>query len=200
MRASRLPIIVAGLSMVLAGGVVAQTDASSGGVTYERLLAAEEEPGNWLTYSGQYHSQRFSGLDQINNGNVERLELAWVRQLLTSLAPTVFLACVSTPGPDGPFDATAVETRSCRPLGEVLGESIFCNEYLAMESAREQAHALGATHILWTNVRCVVFVGEKASARIFDCDPEVALDDSPQLRIHVHRQLAPSGVSGDGLE
>ena len=81
MRAFRLLPIVA---VVLAGGGLgAQSDASQSSVTYERLVAAEQEPGNWLTYSGQYHSQRFSGLAEIDTSNVDRLELAWVRQLPT---------------------------------------------------------------------------------------------------------------------
>ncbi len=50
------------------------------GVTYERILKAREEPHNWLTYYGAYDGQRFSPLDQINQGNVHRLKPAWVFQ------------------------------------------------------------------------------------------------------------------------
>lgn len=46
-------------------------------VTTERLIAAAEEPGNWLTYGGTYNELRFSELDQINRVNVDRLGLAW---------------------------------------------------------------------------------------------------------------------------
>ena len=49
-------------------------------VSFERLLRAEEEPENWLTYSGTYKSQRHSRLDQITPTNVADLELAWVFQ------------------------------------------------------------------------------------------------------------------------
>ena len=52
-------------------------------VTYERLKAAADEPGNWLMYSGQYDSQRFSGLDEIDRSNASELELRWVHQLRT---------------------------------------------------------------------------------------------------------------------
>ena len=38
-------------------------------VTYERLLAATEEPGNWLTYSGDYRSHHYSSLNQITADN-----------------------------------------------------------------------------------------------------------------------------------
>ena len=50
-------------------------------VTYERLRNAEEDPGNWLMYSGQYNSQRFSGLDQIDPTNADHLRVKWVYQL-----------------------------------------------------------------------------------------------------------------------
>ena len=49
-------------------------------VSFERLLRADEEPENWLTYSGSYKSQRHSQLDQITPANVTDLELQWVFQ------------------------------------------------------------------------------------------------------------------------
>lgn len=49
-------------------------------VTYERLLNADSEPGNWLTYSGAYHSRHFRHLKQIDRSNVSNLELKWVFQ------------------------------------------------------------------------------------------------------------------------
>ncbi len=54
-------------------------DAQSG-VTYERILAAADEPQNWLTYNGAYSSQRHSGLDQVGRDNVDDLELKWMLQ------------------------------------------------------------------------------------------------------------------------
>ena len=50
-------------------------------VTWERLLAAADEPHNWLMYSGTFDSKRYSGLDQIHAGNVGELELEWAYQL-----------------------------------------------------------------------------------------------------------------------
>ena len=55
--------------------------AVSGQVSYERIRRAESEPGNWLTYSGNYQSHRHSLLAQINPGNVARLKPAWVYQI-----------------------------------------------------------------------------------------------------------------------
>src|SRR5216117_2946429 len=36
------------------------------------------DPKDWLTYSGQYHAQRHSGLKQITAANVGRLQAKWV--------------------------------------------------------------------------------------------------------------------------
>jgi alcohol dehydrogenase (cytochrome c) len=49
-------------------------------VTFERLLRADQEPQNWLTYSGNLSGQRYSPLTQITPGNVKNLELQWVFQ------------------------------------------------------------------------------------------------------------------------
>jgi alcohol dehydrogenase (cytochrome c) len=49
-------------------------------VTYERLQNAAKEPQNWLTYGGDYFSQRHSTLTQITPANVRNLNLAWVQQ------------------------------------------------------------------------------------------------------------------------
>src|SRR5262249_16993582 len=47
-------------------------------VIYDRLLHADREPQNWLTYSGSYASHRYSSLTQINRRNVKNLQLKWV--------------------------------------------------------------------------------------------------------------------------
>ena len=46
-------------------------------VSFNRILNANKEPQNWLTYGGSYSSQRYSTLDQINRENVKNLELKW---------------------------------------------------------------------------------------------------------------------------
>ena len=50
-------------------------------VSAERLLNADGEPQNWLMYSGDYKSQRYSRLDQIDRGTADNLQIAWVHQL-----------------------------------------------------------------------------------------------------------------------
>ena len=72
MRRSRA-ILLAVLTALVSAHVSAQ-------VTYERILRADEEPGNWLTYNRTYGSQHHSPLDQINRDNVADLELKWVFQ------------------------------------------------------------------------------------------------------------------------
>jgi alcohol dehydrogenase (cytochrome c) len=44
----------------------------------DRIVHAEREPQNWLTYSGSYASQRYSLLNQITRDNVKNLALQWV--------------------------------------------------------------------------------------------------------------------------
>jgi alcohol dehydrogenase (cytochrome c) len=49
-------------------------------VSFERILDANREPENWLTYSGTTFSQRHSLLNQITPANVKNLELQWIYQ------------------------------------------------------------------------------------------------------------------------
>jgi glucose dehydrogenase len=42
-----------------------------------RMLHADQEPGNWMSYGRTYSEQRFSPLKQINDQNVGQLGLAW---------------------------------------------------------------------------------------------------------------------------
>ena len=61
--------------LTLAGALAAQSP-----VTFDRILNADKEPQNWLTYSGSLMSQRHSPLTQITPENVKNLELQWVFQ------------------------------------------------------------------------------------------------------------------------
>src|SRR5690606_17016600 len=66
-------------TIVLAAGFLACAPLSAD-VTFERILNADAEPHNWLSYSRTLSNQRYSPLDQINTGNVQNLELAWIWQ------------------------------------------------------------------------------------------------------------------------
>ena len=50
-------------------------------VNKERLLNAVNEPQNWLMMNGNYGSNRYSRLPQINRNNVKTLRLAWALAL-----------------------------------------------------------------------------------------------------------------------
>ena len=49
-------------------------------VSIDRILNAQAEPQNWLTYGGTYTSQRYSALSQITPANVAQLEAKWMLQ------------------------------------------------------------------------------------------------------------------------
>lgn len=56
--------------------------AAQEGVTYQRLLDARNgDPGDWLTYSGDYDGKRYSVLRQVTPANVDRLAVRWVHQV-----------------------------------------------------------------------------------------------------------------------
>ena len=46
-------------------------------VTGQRIINANEEPGNWLSHGRTYNEQRFSPLNSINADTVTDLGLAW---------------------------------------------------------------------------------------------------------------------------
>jgi len=72
------------VAAALALGEITRTQSASPSglpVTYERLLNATKEPGNWLTYSGDYRSHHYSNLDQITVDNVHRLRARWIYQM-----------------------------------------------------------------------------------------------------------------------
>jgi alcohol dehydrogenase (cytochrome c) len=49
-------------------------------VSFDRILSADREPHNWLTYSGTPFSQRYSQLNEITPDNVKDLEIQWIYQ------------------------------------------------------------------------------------------------------------------------
>ena len=49
---------------------------SPGGIPFSRIL--HPRPGDWLTYNGDLSGNRYSPLDQINTGNVDKLVLKWI--------------------------------------------------------------------------------------------------------------------------
>ncbi|MCB5425008.1 PQQ-dependent dehydrogenase, methanol/ethanol family [Altererythrobacter sp. CC-YST694] len=75
-----------GLLFGCAAALTFQTaSVSAGPVDGKRLRNADSEAnvGDWMSYSRTWDEQRFSPLTQINDGNVQRLGLAWYDDLET---------------------------------------------------------------------------------------------------------------------
>lgn len=75
-----LLLCAAGLLRAQGGPPQANREAKVTDVPWERILHADREPQNWLTYSGGYASDRYSELKQITPDNVKDLTLKWVFQ------------------------------------------------------------------------------------------------------------------------
>jgi len=99
------------LPFVLAAALGAQ-------VRFERIVQAEAEPHNWLTYSGNYSSHRHSPLKQIDRGNVSEIKALWTHQINTlhkfETTPIVVdgMMYISEP----PSDVTALDAATGQPL------------------------------------------------------------------------------------
>jgi PQQ-dependent dehydrogenase (methanol/ethanol family) len=68
-----------GLVSALAMSACVEGPANRGAAAVDeaRLLAAHDEPGQWLSYGRTYDEQRYSPLDQITAQNIDELGLAW---------------------------------------------------------------------------------------------------------------------------
>ncbi|MGH9559899.1 MAG: PQQ-binding-like beta-propeller repeat protein, partial [Terracidiphilus sp.] len=74
MRIAKYALVLAVLLATAAIGTLAQD------VPYQKILHSDDEPQNWLTYGGNYQSQRFSRLKKIDTKNVSQLKVAWIYQ------------------------------------------------------------------------------------------------------------------------
>ena len=87
-------------------------------VPYPRIAAADRTPSDWLTYSGNYQSHRFSSLTQINRQNVSQLRPAWIYQVrrtgIVETSPIVADGVMYITEP--PSTVTALDVRTGRPL------------------------------------------------------------------------------------
>jgi PQQ-dependent dehydrogenase (methanol/ethanol family) len=89
-----------------------------GGLTYERLRHAANEPQNWLTYWGDYQGTHYSGLKDITTSNVRQLQSKWTLQLPGSstieATPLVVDGIMYTSGPPG--TVVALDARTGRQI------------------------------------------------------------------------------------
>ena len=74
---------LAALAMALLASAGAAVAAD---VNAQRIIAADKEPGNWLSHGRTYSEQRFSPLTKIGPSNIEQLGLAWALDIKSRTA------------------------------------------------------------------------------------------------------------------
>ncbi len=98
--------------------ILTTTQPAFSQVSYDRIRNAEAEPQNWLTYSGNYQSHRYSPLTQINTANVAQLKPVWVYQMRdpgkVEATPLVVDGVIYLS--EKPHVVTALDGRTGRPL------------------------------------------------------------------------------------
>ncbi|MGB2627596.1 MAG: PQQ-binding-like beta-propeller repeat protein [Candidatus Acidiferrum sp.] len=85
-------------------------------VPFERIVNADKEPGNWLTYSRMLDGERFSPLSEINTLNVSQLKVKWAYQFHDAgieVSPIVIDGILYVTGPNS---AAALDGRTGRAL------------------------------------------------------------------------------------
>lgn len=85
-------------------------------VSFDRITSAQKEPGNWLTYSGNYQGHRFSPLSEINTENISRLRVKWVYQFPDSTNESSPIVIDNIIYVTGPNSATALDAHTGRAL------------------------------------------------------------------------------------
>jgi alcohol dehydrogenase (cytochrome c) len=87
-------------------------------VTFDRILHADREPQNWLSYSGTPLNQRYSPLTQVTPANAKNLELQWVWQSRSlekfETTPLVVDGVLYTV--QAPNDVVALDAETGRPF------------------------------------------------------------------------------------
>jgi alcohol dehydrogenase (cytochrome c)/quinohemoprotein ethanol dehydrogenase len=85
---NRLLVVAIVLAVICLGcnqaGSVSDKPARAADVNQSRIINADREPEDWMSYGRTYDEQRFSPLNQINDRNVSQLGLAWYYDLDTN--------------------------------------------------------------------------------------------------------------------
>jgi len=104
---------------------------ATGGLPYERIRGAASEPGNWLTYWGDYSGRHFSPLAQINPRNVAQLQAQWAVQMpgdaLVESTPIVADGVLYTTGQPG--QVFALDARTGRQVWKYQRAQKAVNPY-----------------------------------------------------------------------
>ncbi len=83
---------------------------------YERIVNADKEPGNWLTYSRNYQGHRYSPLGEITTANVSGLKVKWALQFSSGPREVSPIAVDGILYVTGPNVASALDARTGRTL------------------------------------------------------------------------------------
>ena len=137
-------------------------------IDFERLK--NPRPGDWLTYNGNLQSNRYSGLTQINTGNVDKLGLKWVfpiEHFGLETTPIVADGVMYVTGPNQAYALDALSGRLIwkyarpRTQGLVGDASLGTNRGMAILKDKvfmvtDNAHLLALNRItgalVWENV------------------------------------------------
>jgi alcohol dehydrogenase (cytochrome c) len=131
-------------------------------VLFDDIVAAEQQPQEWLTFSGSYSSSRHSRLEQINRDNVAQLGLKWIRQFqgtneFVEVSPLVHdgIMYLSLPACD------------LHALDAASGKSLWMFRCSLLKDTPGE--------FSWTNTRGVALLGDKIfmatwDARLFAID------------------------------
>jgi quinohemoprotein ethanol dehydrogenase len=71
-------------STQVGAATLASPSTTIGLIDSKRIMAADETPGDWLSYGRDYGEQRFSPLTQVNKQSIKDLELAWSFDMYTN--------------------------------------------------------------------------------------------------------------------
>lgn len=85
MKRCNQPVLRTLLMTLALGAAAVYANPYAGDVTHERIRDADSLPGDWTTYHGSYRGWHYSGLDQINVKNVDKLRVAWTHAMPRSI-------------------------------------------------------------------------------------------------------------------
>ena len=137
--AADLALLAGYLHSLIAGSAISPTTAPT------KLTWHAPQPGDWLTYNGNFSANRYSKLKQITTANVSHLKLQWI-------FPTPYFGLETTPlAADGVLYLTA--PNQVLALNSLTGEQIW-------KYARPQTPGLTGDSKLGTN-RGVAILNEK---------------------------------------
>jgi alcohol dehydrogenase (cytochrome c) len=143
-------------------------------VTSDRLVRADREPHNWLSYSGNYSGHRYSPLSQIDRSNVRNLQLKWSYHPLYTKNTNAQNKMENTPlVVDGVmYTGTALEAvaldavtgRQYWKLSRPLDPKAYYNAYEV-----NKGMAIAGDTLLWATVDChLLAIDAKTGKVIWD--------------------------------